>query len=364
VNGKENMNSGRNPDMSSGCRGITWLEAGDVLALLRVAFWIIGGPCNIDFAVRQVVIVAFMALVRVGTKPLARMRLRPQGTTSQVYESEWWFEDGKGFFTVRDRLLLRRHRAPDELTFAVQRYLALRPEGSCDHLLVTRSGLPLEASSLSLTAKSAAEGLELGSPLPTMLKDFCERQIKMHPDKEGVAYCLGRKFQGRQPSVDCDTALDVLTHSDPFRGDLRRAMEDDEFVRELLWENRELRTRLPLVARTYSTSAGQKLRPRLSAEDHPWIAELLAIQRPERRSDWRNQRELLFIEYYPKIKPLLESFELAHVQAAELFGYSRAAWRTRLLKQVYGDDWWAQAEPAYPGARRVLAMREAGQEAE
>jgi hypothetical protein len=357
------MNSNRNPDLSSSCRGLTSLVAGDVLALLRVAFWMIGGPCNLDFAVRQVVIVAFMALARVGTKPLARMRLRPQGTTSQVYESEWWFEDGIGYFTVKDRFLLRKHRAPDELTFAVQRYLAHRPEGSCDHLLVTRSGQPLEASSISLTAKSAADGLELGRPLLTMLKDFCERHIKMHPDKEAVAYCLARDFKGRQPFVDCETALDVLKHSMPFRGDLRRAMEDDEFARVLLGERPELRTSLPMVARTPLTSAGQTLWSRLRAEDHPWIAELLAVQRPARQKDFRDEREKLFVQYYPKIKPLLERFELVQSQAAELLGYSRAAWRTRLLKQVYGDDWWAQVEPIYPGARRTLAMREAEKEA-
>jgi hypothetical protein len=360
VNDEENMTVDRNPDLSSDCRGLTSLVAGDVLALLRVAFWIIGGPCNLDFAVRQAAIIAFMVLARVGIKPLARMRLRPPGKTSQVYETEWWFEAGKGFFTVKDRFALRRHLAPDELTFAVQRYLARRPEGSCDHLFVTREGLPLEASSYSLTAKSAADGLELGRPLPTLLKEFCERRIKSHPVKEAVAYCLARKFKGRRPAVDCETALEVLTHSDPFGGNLRRAMEDDEYALELLREDPELRTRLPSVARVSSTTSGQNLRPRLSAEDHPWIAELLAIQRPDRRSDWRDEREKLFVQYYPKMKPLLESFELTHVQAREFFGYSRGAWRIRLLKEVYGDDWWAQAEPAYPGSRRALAMREAG----
>jgi hypothetical protein len=335
--------------------GITSLDPGDVLALLRIAFWRMGGPCNHEFAVRQVAIVAFMAMAHLGIKPLARLMLRPSRRTEPVYDNEWWFEeDESGYFTVRDGYALRTHRAPEELTYAVRRYCAIRPENSCDHLFVTSHGLPLEASSYSLTAKCAADGLELGRPLPTMLKEFCADRIRRYPNEEAIAYCFARKYDGRRPIVDPEVADGALTH---FEGKLRRAMEDDAFAIELL--RSEFRTRMPSVARTFPTTSGSAWTRRLGPEKHPWIGELLAKERPRQRHAMRVFREALFVEYYPKMRLLLESGELAQVQARQLLGYSSAGWRTRLLKETYGENWWAETEPAYPGSWRALTMREA-----
>lgn len=333
-------------------RGMTSLAPGDVLSLLRVPFWILGGPCQEDFAIRQVAINAFVALVRVGIKPLARMMLRPAGHSSPIGESEWWFdESGDGHFRVKDRFAVRKHRAPPALTFAVRRYCEIRPANSSTHLFVTRTGAPLEESSYSLTAKQAATALELGEALPTMLKDFCEARIKSHPDKMAAAYCLALTFEGCRPVVDHRLADEVLASVDPFEGKLQRAMEDDEFALQLL--RTEYPTQMPLVAR----NIGYELPPpevrRLDPKDYPWMEELLSRPKPKKRRETQIQREMNFNEFYPKMKPLLETGELTQTQAMELLGFSGTGWRTRVLRETYGKDWWEEAEPAYPGSRRA-----------
>lgn len=333
-------------------RGMTSLRPGDVLSLLRVPFWIIGGPCQKDFAIRQVAINAFIGLARVGIKPLARMMLRTVGQTTPVDESEWWFdENGGGHFTVKDRFAIRTHRAPNTLTFAVRRYCALRPANSCSHLFVTRTGAPLEASSYRLTLKEAADALELRKPLPTMLKEFCESRIKLHPDKKAVAYCLALQFEGRRPIVDPQLADDVLAFADPLDGKLRQAMESDEFALELL--RTEFPTQMPRVAR----STGYQLPPlpvrRVDPNLCAWMLDLLSRPKPKGRRKQQAQREEHFVEFFPKMKPLLERGELTQTQCKELLGFSSSGWRTRVLKETYGEEWWVVEEPAYPGSRRA-----------
>jgi hypothetical protein len=332
------------------CAGLTSLDPGDVLCLLRLPFWLVAANYNFLFAARQVAILCFMAIAHIGVKPLARLMLRPRDAINQVYESEWWFdENGDGHFCIKDRKI-RNHKAPDALTFAVRRYLNGRLNVQSDHLFVTRSGHPLDDSSYSLTLLTLAQQLKLGAPVATMMKAFFAEHAAAVLDEECLAFLTGRRYRGRAPKIGLGLQRDLLLLLDPFQGRLRDALENDDFARQLL--STEFPTRLPITGRPPDAYLHTDWKPPLNANDHPWIAELMVPRRPEKQFRMREQREEIFLTYYPRMKPLLESGELPQYQAAELLGYSRSAWRIRVLRATFGDDWWMETNPVYPGKPR------------
>jgi len=336
----------------SSCAGITLLLPGDVLCLLRLPFWLASANYNWAFAARQVAILCFMALAHIGIKPLAKLMLRPKDSKEQVYESEWWFDhDGEGYFCIKDRKL-RQHRAPAALSFAVRRYLSSRPDTDDDHLFVTRSGRPLEESSYSLTLLTLARQLDLGAPVATMLKAFCAEVAGQVLDAEDAAFLTGRPYRGRKPKLEVVRELDLLLQIDPFEGLLGQAINDDDFAMTLLAER--FPTRLPLLARTQSSYEKTDWMPPLDPKEYPLIRELASLPRAEKQIDMRAQREDRFVEYFPRMKPLLEEGKLPQYQAAELLGYSRSAWRIRVLEETHGQEWWVQTEPTYPGKKKLV----------
>jgi hypothetical protein len=315
--------------------------AGDVLSVLRVPFWTIGGPRNTEFAIRQVAINAFMALVHLGVKLLARMTI-----------DDWRPKDKQGrpqeLVRVVERGFTRYVPPTEALAFAVERYLSIRPKSDCQHLFLTSTGKPLEKSSFSLTATTAARSLELDGSIPTLLKDFCRTAAEDDWDKEAAAYFLGRKFGHRRPAYDLEKLSALVTRTDRFEGCLRLAMEDDSVALDLL--HSKYPTTLPAVCVDLQpATAGMIIKPRLSS-DHPLVAALAAVEQPVSRA----KREELFVSHYSTVSKLLNSGELSHTQGMEIFGYSKSAWRIRLLRATYGEDWWMQSEREYPGSRGAL----------
>ncbi|MET1047128.1 MAG: hypothetical protein ABWX70_10585 [Hyphomicrobium sp.] len=317
------------------------LSIGDVAHLLRTSFWDVGGMCGADYAHRMVAIVAFMVFTHLGVKILARLPL-----------SAWRPRDASGrqrdVVVVKERGHVRATPLSSDLIEAVEAYLEIRPSSAHDALFVTKSGKPLEESSFSLSFKTVQDRLGMTSPLPTMLKQFCldrfaeaSEAIVDPADREAyeevVAAFLGRRLGNKHRPVS-DVRLSALKDDVvELAPDMKACLYDDECGRQATYT-----TVFPDKWRSAMcvTTAGMELKPRLTAEDHPMVAELLAEIVPEKRGQMQDWRERMFVRYLPQIADLLVRDAISLTQLADLLKFSRSGLRERLILAFYGEDWW------------------------
>lgn len=323
------------------------LSPGDVLMLLRVSFWIATGGCTPYFAVRQVAIIAFMVFARVSAASLAGLRLRH------------YRPDGEDVVVVTSRGKTRTIPLPPAVKMMVERYLISRPTSDSDHLFLTWSGKPLERSSYNLTLRRTAKYLGLTRDLRGMLHRFCAETLDADHDDVAVANFFGRNFANYVAPAPVTIAKmrQMIARHDRFDGTLLRCIGNDDFA---MATAQRLGTVMPSVF--WTVTKDNQERPRLTAEEHPMVEALLAVDWARNRFARNRLRAELLDRHLADLEELLGSQKLTHRQAAQLFGVKYPSF-WRLLKHARTGPGWqdrysAEVNPPRPKTRRTRTTEE------
>jgi hypothetical protein len=325
---------------------ITVLRDRDIVKLMTPTFWEGSG---IDLA-KRLLYCAHVAL-------MAFCYISPW--IARTIQMEDWRPGGLNVVRIKRDGELQTIPVCDEAVTIVERYIEHRrrpaactcPEEKpccCGPLFVSpRLRKELTATSVRETFERAAEKIGLALPLADLALRFCERKLEeaatKDADRDAARRFMGyRTVEGPRdiplPHVPFPNLVRIARRSGRWCKVFGREFETDRRADENLEKPGTVPRRRPRAA---SWAGGR----RATADEHPLIAELMAIAEPEDEKLKADLKRFLRKTYLERLDPLVLSGLLGVEQASEL-----------LLTKPTGYYWYRMYH-LNGGRKRMLAAQ-------